>query len=172
MGQANQWNASLPDAIEAFVSGTFGSTAGKVFATEHRLEMQRLRHCVALRRMLTAQRVSRLLVRWRCAALDLSFRETLADSGNARHVVEAEVRAEHARVQQSMAWAERNRRLASVLSHAAMSKMSAALGRWREGGLAVVADHAQLRGQLEVDSLQVDLRQLDRGGLGLELGSE
>ena len=40
---------------------------------------------------------------------------------------EAEVRAEHARVQQSMAWAERNRRLASVLSHAAMSKMSAAL---------------------------------------------
>ena len=29
-----------------------------------------------------------------------------------------------------------------------------------------------LRGQLEVDSLQVGLRQLDRGGLGLESGSE
>ena len=29
-----------------------------------------------------------------------------------------------------------------------------------------------LRGQLEEASLQVDLRQLDRGGLGLELGSE
>jgi len=29
-----------------------------------------------------------------------------------------------------------------------------------------------LRGQLEAASLQFDLRQLDRGGIGLELGSE
>ena len=69
-------------------SGTFGGTAGKASATEHRLEMQRLRHCVALRRMLTAQRVSRLLVRWRCAALDLSFRPAL-------HAKEAEVHSRH-----------------------------------------------------------------------------
>ena len=54
------------DVLPMFCFGELEAVSA-VAGHEHRLEMQRLRHCVALRRMLSAQRVSRLLVRWRRA---------------------------------------------------------------------------------------------------------
>lgn len=115
---------------------------------ESRLTRQQMRHCVALRRMLTAQRVSRLLVRWRCAALDMAHVAALGSVAAGRAAAEAAIRAESERVAHSMAWADRHRKLAAVATRGAGRVVARALARWREGAAAAAeAEAAALREQ-------------------------